>query len=131
MLRNPIVLGHILESIRMCWNTVHLNISWNVDILISGHMLEYNAPKYKPEYRYFSIRLCVRTCQNTIHLNTSRNVDIPVLGSSRYIETQSPADSNHQCNQVHQFTCYFTCSFTLSSSDSRSPINTISFATRN
>ena len=33
--------------------------------------------------------------------NTSWNVDVPEPGSSRYIETQSPADSHYQSYQVY------------------------------
>ena len=62
--------------------------------------------------------------------NTRRNVDVPELGSSRYIETRSPAD-RHQlitsssstftcftCSPDHLITCFtcFAISFTLSSS---------------
>ena len=39
-------------------------------------------------------------CQVT-YQNTTRNVDVPELGSSRYIETRSPADRHHQSHQVH------------------------------
>src|SRR5438105_10336124 len=57
---------------------------------------EHNAPEHEPERGYSGIRSCIRTYQNTIHPNTNQNVDVPVLGSSRYIETQSPVDSNNQ-----------------------------------
>jgi hypothetical protein len=33
--------------------------------------------------------------------NISRNVDVPELGSSRYIETQSPTDRHYQLYQVY------------------------------
>ena len=109
--RNPTVPSRVSDGIRSC-------IGWYQVVyqMVSGHVSDGIRP---------CIRWCIRTCRNTMYPNTSRNVDVPEPGSSRYIETRSPAGSNyHQCNQVHQFTCYFTCSFTLSSSDSRSPINT-------
>src|SRR6266576_1622919 len=57
---------------------------------------EHDAPEHEPERGCSGIRSCIRTYQNTMHPNTNRNVDVPVLGSSRYIETRSPVDSNNQ-----------------------------------